>query len=179
MIFRVFDELISTLPAVFSTQLTPTEISKLLAQESARGTKADGRVVGRIDGRNVSFRRQRRFAINPFAPVFEGSVRKASNETQLVGEFRYRKLVLLFCGLSYFVLLPGIPIGLAAIPIAAIWWGAPIAWGVWAGAFFALALVGVLFAEAAVIRLGMRAAKLDANFIAEHIENVFRRGANQ
>ena len=177
MIFRVFDELISTLPAVFWSQLSPPDAAKLLAQETERVAQSGERVVGRVDGSNIVLRRHRPVTINPFAPIFEGSVRTATNGSQLVGEFRHRKIVLLFCGVSYFILLPGIPFALAAIPIVSIWWGASAIWGILDGAFFALALVGVLFAEAAVMRLGMYAAKLDANVIAEHINNVFRRGA--
>jgi len=177
MIFRVFDELISTLPAVFWSQLNPPEAAKLLAQESEQVAQSGERVVGRVDGSNVVLKRHRPVTINPFAPIFEGSVRMATNGAQLVGEFKHRKIVLLFCGVSYFILLPGIPFALTAIPFVAIWWGASVLWGISAGVFFALALVGVLFAEAAVIRLGMYAGKLDANLIAEHIDNVFRRGA--
>ena len=79
--------------------------------------------------------------------------------------------------MSYVILLPGIPFILVAIPVMAIWLGAQFAWGLLAGALFALALAGALFAEAAVMRLGMYAAKRDTNLIAEHIEGVFRRGA--
>ena len=177
MIFRAFDQLISALPAVFWSQLSPADAAKLLAQESKRVALLGERVVGRVDGNNVVLQRHRPFTRNPFAPILVGSLRTAKNGSQLVGEFRRRKIVLLFSGVSYFILLLGIPFAFAAIPFMAIWLGASVLEGILAGAFFALALVGVLFAEAAVIRLGMYAAKLDAKLIAEHIDSVFRRGA--
>ena len=91
------------------------------------------RIAGRIDGSNVVLRRHRPFTGNPFAPIFVGSVRKATNGTQLVGEFRRRKIVLLFSGVSYLILLPGIPFVLAAIPSMAIWLGMPVLRGILAG----------------------------------------------
>jgi hypothetical protein len=177
MIFRAFDALTSTLPAVFWSELSPPDAAKLLEQESERVEQPGEQVVGRVEGGNVLLWRHRLITINPFAPLFEGSIRTAKAGSQLVGEFRLRKIVLLFCGLSYFVLLLGIPLVLAAIPLMAIWFGASVLWGVVAGAFFALVLVGVLFAEAALIRIGMYLAKLDGSLIAEHIDGVFRRGA--
>ena len=177
MIFRAFNELTFALPAVFWSQLTPPDTAKLLAQESKRGAPLGDRVVGRVDGTNIVLRRHRPFTGNPFAPIFVGSFRPAKNGTQLVGEFRRRKIVLLLSGVSYFILLPSIPFALVAIPFMAIWLGTSVLGGILAGAVFALALVGVLFAEAAVIRLGIYAARLDPKLIAEHIDNVFRRGA--
>jgi hypothetical protein len=176
MIFRAFDELTFALPAVFWSELSPPDAAKLLAQELKRRTLLGERIAGRVDGCNVVLRRHRPFMRNVFAPIFAGSFRAAQNGTQLVGEFRRRKIVLLFAGLSYFILLPGIPFALGAIPLMAIWLGASVLWGVLGGAFFALALVGMLFAEAAVIRLGISAAKLDAKLIAEHIKNILHRG---
>ena len=175
MIFRAFDKLTSTIPAIFWSQLSPPDAAKLLAQESSRPEKSGEHVVGRVEGNNIVLRRHRPFTGNPFAPIYVGSLRTATNGTQLVGEFRRRKIVLLFAGVSYVLLLPGIPFALAAIPIMAIWLGVPILAGILADALFSLMLVGVLFAEAAAIRLGMYAAESDANLIAEHIDNVFRR----
>lgn len=177
MIFRAFDQLNSALPAVFWSQLSPSDAAKLLAQESEPGAGLAERVVARVDGGNVVLRRHRVFTRNPFAPIFVGRFRTAKSGTQLVGEFRRRKIVLLFAGVSYIILLPSIPFTLVAIPFMAIWLGASVLEGILAGAFFALALVGVLFAGAAVICLGLYAAKLDANLIAEHVDNVFRGGA--
>lgn len=176
MIFRAFDELIFSLPAAFWSELSPAEAAKLLAQESKRDASSGESVIGRVDRNGVVLRRHRRFTINPFAPIFEGSFRTTANGTQLVGKFRRLKIVLLICGLSYFVLLPGIPFAIAAISLMAIWLGLPVLWGLLAGALFSLALVGALFAEAAAIRLGVYAARQDANLIAEHIDNVLRRG---
>ena len=177
MIFRAFDDLTSAFPAVFSSQLSPPDAAKLLAQESKRVALLGERIVGRVDGSNVVLQRHRPFTRNPFAPILVGTFRAAKSGTQLVGEFRHRKIVLLFSGVSYFILLLGIPFALVAIPLMAILLGTSVLGGILAGAFVALALVGVLFAEAAVIRLGMYAAKLDAKLIAEHIDTVFRRGA--
>lgn len=177
MIFRAFDELTFALPAVFWSHLSPGDAAKLLAQESKRAALSERRVVGRVDGSNVVLRRRRPFILNPFAPIFVGSLRTAADGTQLVGEFRRRKIVLLFSGVSYVILLPGILFVLAAVPLMAIWLGASVLEGILAGAVFALVLAGVLFAEAAVMRLGMYASKPDANLITEHIGNVFRRGA--
>ncbi len=80
--------------------------------------------------------------------------------------------MLLFSGVSYVILLLGMPFALAVIPVMAIWLGAPALWGVVAGAVFALALGSILLAEAAVLRLGMYAAKRDEKLIAEHIDSV-------
>lgn len=177
MIFRAFDELTATLPVVFWSQLSPPDAAKLLAQESKRGAMLGGRVVGRVDGSNVVLQRHRPFVRNPFSAIFVGSFRTAKGGTQLFGEFRRRKIVLFFSGVSYFILLPSIPFALVVIPFMAIWLGASILEGILAGALIALALVGVLFVEAAVIRLGLYAAKPDPNLIAEHIDNVFHRNA--
>jgi hypothetical protein len=177
MIFRAFDELISALPAVFWAQMSPPDAAKLLAQESTGGMLARERVVGRVDRSKAVLWRHRPFARNPFAPILVGSIRPAKDGAQLVGEFRRRKIVLLLAGLSYFILLPGIPFGLVAIPFMAIWLGASVLGGILAGAVFALVLIGALFAEAAVIRLGIYAAKQDAKRIAEHVDHVFRSGA--
>jgi hypothetical protein len=174
MIFRAFDELIWALPAVFWSQLSPAEAAELLARESKSGALLEERVVARVDGSDVVLQRRRPFNRNPFAPILVGSLRTAKDGTQLVGEFRRRKIVLLLAGLSYFILLPGIPFALVAIPFMAMWLGASVLWGVVAGAFLALVLVGILFALAAVIRLGTYAAKLDANLIAKHVDKVFR-----
>jgi hypothetical protein len=172
MIFRAFDELTSSFPAIFWSQLSPSDAAKHLAQELKPGELKGERLVGQVDGNHVVLQRHRRFMRNPFAPIFEGSLRASANGTQLVGEFRRRKLLLLFSGVSYVLLLPGIPFSLVAIPLMAIWLGASVLPGVLAGAVFALVLVGVLFAEAAVMRLGMYAAKLDSGFIAEQIDRI-------
>jgi len=175
MIFRAFAELTSALPAVFWSQLSPAEAGKLLAQESQSGAPSEGRVVARVEGSTVVLQRHRRFNRNPLAPIFVGSLRETRDGSQLVGEFRRRKIVLLLAGVSYFVLIPAIPFALVVSPLMAIWLGVSVMGGALAGAFFALVLVGVLFAEAAVILLGIYAAKPDASRIAEHVENVFRQ----
>ena len=177
MIFRAFDELIADLPAVFWSRLSPPEAAQLLAQESPRGAPSGDHVVGQVDGNKVVLQRRRPFLLNPFAPILVGSLRTTKDGTQLVGEFRRRKIVLLLAGLSYFILLPGIPFALVATPIMAIWLGVSVFLGVVAGAVFALFLIGTLFAEAAVIRLCIYGAKSDAKLIAEHVNNVFLRGA--
>jgi hypothetical protein len=179
MIFRAFDELISALPAVFSSQLSAPDTAKLLAQGTMHATQSGERVVASVDGSNVVLQRHRRFTRNPLAPIFVGHLRTTSDGTQLVGEFRRRKFVLLLSGLSYFMLLPGIPFALVAIPVMAIWFGVSVSGGVLAGIFFAMALVGVLFAEAVLIRLGVHASRRDASLIAEHIDNVLGRGATE
>ena len=177
MIFRAFDELITAMPAVFWSELSPPDAAKLLASESGRGPLLDERVVGGVDGASVSLHRHQPFSRNPFAPVFEGEFRDASNGSQLVGHFRRRKFALLLCGGSYFILLVGIPFALAATPLMAFLFDVPIGWGVVAGTIAALVLVVALFAVAAVVRLGMYAAKQDAGRISEHIETVFSRGS--
>lgn len=177
MIFRAFDELISALPIVFWSQLSPSDAAKLLANESGRGPLLNEGVVGGVDGTNVALRRHRPFIRNPFAPIFEGEIRSASNGSQLVGHFRRRKFALLLCGGSYFILLVGIPFFLAVFPLMAFLFDVPILWGVVGGAFAALLLVVALFAVAAVVRLGMYAARQDTGRIAEHIDAVFSRSA--
>lgn len=179
MIFRAFDELISSFPAVFWSQLSPRDAGRLLEKESKPGTFLEERVVGGVDGANVLLRRNRSFPHNPFAPIFAGDLRKTKAGSQLVGEFRRRKIVLLFCGLSYFILLLGIPFTLAVTPLMSYWFGASIFLGIIAGALSALTLVGALFAVAAVMRVGMHAAKQDASKIAAHIESAFLRGSSQ
>lgn len=176
MIFRAFDELISALPAVFSSQLSAPEAAKLLAEETTQSAKPQERVVARVEGSNVVLHRHRQFTRNPLAPIFVGHLRSARDGTQLVGEFRRRKFVLLLSGLSYFILLPGIPFALVAIPLMAVFFGVSVRGGVLAGIFFAVALIGVLFAEAALIRLGIHAARADANLIERHIDSAFARG---
>jgi len=173
MIFRAFDELTSALPAVFWSQLGPADAAKLLAHESKGGALSEERVVARVDGSKVVLWRHRPIKRNPLAPIFVGSFRETRNGSQLVGEFRRRKILLLLAGVSYFVLLPGIPFALVVSPLMAIWLGVSVMGGVLAGAFVALVLVGVLFAEAAVIRLGIYASRPDASRITEHVENVF------
>ena len=175
MIFRTFDEMISSLPGVFSSGLSPTDAAKLLAQELKPGTLLDERIVGRVDGGTVVLQRHRPFTRNIFAPIFIGRLRSARNGTQLVGEFRRRKILLLLSGLSYFILLAGVPFVLIVTPFMAIWLGTSMIAGIVAGALFALALVGALFAEAALIRFGMYAAKSDTKMIAAHIDSTFRR----
>ena len=177
MIFRTFDEITSSFPAIFWSQLSPPEAAKILAQESGEGATPDKDVEGRVDGNKVVLRRHRSFKLNPFAPILVGSLRAFRDGTQLVGEFRRPKIVLLFSGVSYVILISGIPFVLAVIPVMAIWLGASLQWGIVAGALFALTLAGVLFAEAAVIRLGIYAAKRDTTLISEHIESLFRPGA--
>ena len=177
MIFRALDELIFSFPAVFWCQLNPSDAAKLLARATERGAPPDERVDGEIVGTNVMLHRHRSIARNPFSPIFDGNLRASRNGSQLVGEFRRRKIVLLFCGVAYLILLPGIPFVLAAAPLMSIWLGAPVLLGVVAGVFSALALVGALFTVAAVMRIGMYAASGDANWISEHIDHVFRRGS--
>lgn len=177
MIFRTFDEITSSFPGIFWSRLSPPDAGKLLARESKPAGGSRVRVVGRVDGSNVVLRRHRPLTINPFAPIFAGSLRADKTGTQLVGEFRRRKIVLLFSGVSYVILLLGIPFALAVIPVMAIWLGASVLWGVVAGVVFALILAGMLLAEAAVLRLGMYAAKRDAKLIAEHIDGVFGHDA--
>jgi len=175
MIFRAFDELTSSFPAVFWSQLSPADAAELLARGSQPAPLSEERVVGRIDGAHAVLWRRRPILRNPLAPIFDGSFRKAANGCQLVGEFRRRKIMLLLCGVSYFILMPGIPFVLAVIPVMSIWLGASVFWGIAAGVIAALALIGVLLAVAAVMRLAMHAAKQDADRIAEHIDKVFRR----
>jgi len=177
MIFRAFNELISAVPVVFWSHLSQPDAASVLAQKSKRGTPSGECVAGRVDGDNVVLWRHRPFARNPFAPIFVGDIRTTKTGSQLVGEFRHQKIALLFTGVSYFVLLPGIPLVLVATPLMAMWLGLPIVGGIVAGAFFSLALVGVLFAEAALIRLGVYAAKSDAKVIAEHIDKLVCRAA--
>ena len=175
MIFRAFEELTFAFPAVFWSRLNPPDAAKLLAQEPKRDAPGGDHVVGRIDGSAVIFERHRRFTPNPFAPIFVGRLRADKDGTQLVGEFRRRKIMLLFTGVSYFVLLLGIPFSLVVIPLTAIWLGVSILGGILAGAVFALVVVGILFAEATLIRLAINAAKRDSREIAEHIDDVFSR----
>lgn len=176
MIFRAFDEFASAFPAVFWSQLSPADAAKLLAEETRRGEPPGDGVVAEVEGTKAVLR-IRPFILNPFAPIFEGDLRTTSDGSQLVGEFRRRKIVLLFCGLSYLVLLPCIPFALVATPLMSIWLGASLFWGVVAGAFSALALIGILFAVAIAMRIGMHAASRDASRISEHIDHVFHHGA--
>ena len=177
MIFRAFDELLFTLPAVFWSRSSPADAAKLLAQDSKQAETAGDRIVGRVDGSKVVLRRHRTFARNPLAPIFVGSLREAKDGTQLVGEFRRRKIVLLVAGLSYFVLIPSIPFALGAVPLMALWLGVSVRGAVLSGALFALVLLAVLFAEAVVIRLGIYAGKLDSKLIEAHVNRIFGRGA--
>ena len=120
---------------------------------------------------------RRPFTGNPFAPIFEGDLRAARDGSQLVGEFRRRRIVLLLGGLCYFVLLPAIPFTLVATPLMSIWFGVSLFWGILAGALFALVLIGILFAVAIIMRVGIYSAKRDTRRIAEHIDNLFGNGA--
>jgi hypothetical protein len=176
MIFRAFDKLTSSFPAVFWSQLSPEDAAKRLAHESERGASSERPVSGQVTGNYVVLWRHRPFMSNPFAPIFAGSFRETVHGTQLVGEFRRRKIMLLIFGVSYVLLLPGIPFSFVAIPLMAIWLGVSVVAGVLAGAVFAFMLLGVLFAEAALIRLGMYAAKPDRDLIAEHIDGILGRG---
>ena len=177
MIFRAFDRLTSSFPAVFWSQLSPADAAKRLADESEKGPSPERPVSGRITGNEVVLWRHRPLMSNPFAPIFAGSFRESVHGTQLVGEFRRRKIMLLIFGVSYVLLLPGIPFSFVAISLVAIWLGASVVAGVLAGAIFALMLIGVLFAEAVLIRLGMYAAKPDRDLIAEHIDGILGGGA--
>ena len=176
MIFRAFDEMTSALPAVFWSRSGPKDAAKQLAQEAQRGEKQEKRIRCRVDGNNVVLWRHRPFTRNPFAPIFAGSVREAKDGAQLVGEFRYRKIVLLLYGASYFILLPGVPFILVVTPFMAVWLGASLLGGILAGMVSALFLIGILFAEAILMRLCAYAAKQDKKLIAEHIDGIFQQG---
>ena len=177
MIFRAFNELISTFPAVFWSELSPPDTVRLLAKELENQADINGNVGARIDGTKVFLHKRRSLIGNPFAPIFDGEIRAAESGSQLVGTFRRRRLVLLICGLSYFVVLPVIPFILIATPLMAIWLGVSASWGIFAGALAALTLTGAMFAVAAIALSAMYAATRDSKEISNRVEAILLRAA--